>query len=96
LGFPDTAYEMSKVALCAITRLQQKQIDQDTTRTNIKISSVTPGYCMTDMTSNKGYFTAEQGADTPYFLTQLSNDIDGGQFWSERKVCDWINEEMVF
>ena len=82
---------MSKIALTALTIIQQKQIDSDKTRSNIKISSVCPGYCKTDMTSNQGFYTAEQGADTPVFLTQLDKRVAGGQFWSNRKVNDWKN-----
>lgn len=76
--------------------IQQKQIDQDKTREHILVSSVTPGYCKTDMTGNNGEFTAEQGADTPVFLTQVSNGVMGGQFWSDRKVVDWLNESMIW
>lgn len=85
---------MSKVALCAITRIQQKQFDQDTSKNDIKISSATPGYCQTDMTGNKGIFTAEQGADTPVYLTQIGDNVPGGEFWSGRSICDWLKEEM--
>ena len=87
---------MSKVALCAITRIQQKQFDQDTSRTDIKISSACPGYCQTDMTGNKGVFTAEQGAETLVFVTQLGAEILGGQFWSEKKPCDWLTEQFFY
>lgn len=96
LGYPNTAYDMSKVALCAATMIQQKLIDMDKSRENIKISSATPGYCKTDMTGQNGEFTAEEGADTPVFLTQVDNSVVGGQFWSDRKVCDWHNEIFIW
>ena len=52
---------MSKIFVNALTEIQQKLIDQDTSRHGIFVSSCTPGYCMTDMTKGKGIFTAEQG-----------------------------------
>jgi NAD(P)-dependent dehydrogenase (short-subunit alcohol dehydrogenase family) len=53
---------MSKIGINALTQIQQKEIDQDTTRTGIIVSAVCPGYCKTEMTGGGGFFTAEQGS----------------------------------
>ena len=60
LGYPKTAYEFSKVGLIAITKIQQKMFNNDP-RADLIVSSVCPGFCSTEMTESKGFFTAEQG-----------------------------------
>ena len=52
---------MSKVAVNSLTRIQQKNIDLDKTRSGILIFSACPGYCKTDMTRGGGLLSAEQG-----------------------------------
>ena len=52
---------MSKVAVNSLTRIQQKNIDADKTRSEILIFSACPGYCKTDMTRGGGLLSAEQG-----------------------------------
>lgn len=54
---------MTKVAINAITPIQQRNLDKDTTRTGIVVSAVCPGYCKTSMTRGGGLLTAEQGDD---------------------------------
>jgi hypothetical protein len=46
----------------AITVIQQREIEKDSTRPGIIISAVCPGYCKTDMTAGgNAVLTAEQG-----------------------------------
>ena len=52
---------MSKVALTALTKVQQKDFDADKTRSGIIVSSACPGYCKTDMANGGGLLTAKQG-----------------------------------
>lgn len=52
---------MSKVGLTAITFVQQRAFDFDTTRNDIVVNSCSPGYVATAMTSFKGVLTVEQG-----------------------------------
>ena len=54
-------YCVSKIGLCALTRIQQRQFDQDPLRRGILVNSVHPGYLATDMTQFKGFHTMEQG-----------------------------------
>lgn len=62
------AYWMSKIALCALTIVQQNDIDR-----NIAINSVHPGFVQTGMTSGKGTFNVEESSKA---LVYLALDID--------------------
>ena len=97
-GFSVTAYEMSKLALIYLTKLQQKLINMDKTRKNILIYSVCPGYCKTDLTKETGIITPDEGADTPVYLIVNSNipNSKGGEFWSLRKIVDWEHEQLDY
>ena len=53
LGWPNTTYGVSKVGVSALTRIQQRQFDQDSSREDIIINHVHPGIVDTDMTSHK-------------------------------------------
>ena len=66
LGYPaeSSAYCMSKIGLNALTEIQQNDFDQDTSREGIIVSSVTPGFCKTDLTRGQGIYTAEEGKIT--------------------------------
>lgn len=65
MGYPSRdysqAYSMSKVALTALTKVQQKDFDADTSRSGIIVSSVCPGYCKTSMAKGGGLLSATQG-----------------------------------
>ncbi len=65
-GWPDTqisAYSVSKVGLCALTRIQQHHFEQeDDRREDIIVNSVHPGYVITDMTQHTGVLTIDQGS----------------------------------
>jgi carbonyl reductase 1 len=83
---------MSKVGVTALTRIQQRQLDNDP-RGDIVVSALCPGYVDTDMTSHKGQLTPEQGAQTPIFLALLPENSDGpkGAFWADQKIFDWAD-----
>ncbi|CAG0881512.1 unnamed protein product [Cyprideis torosa] len=59
-GWMGSSYGMSKIGLSALTRIQQRQFDQDP-REDIVINHVHPGYVDTDMSSHKGPLTIDQG-----------------------------------
>nr|GEV64753.1 hypothetical protein [Tanacetum cinerariifolium] len=60
-GWPLTmsAYKVSKAVLNAYTRLSAKKFP------NIIVNCVHPGYVVTDMTSQTGFITVEDGAKGP-------------------------------
>lgn len=63
LGWPPkeyVCYKVSKVGLCALTRIQQREFNGDA-REDLIVNSVHPGYVDTDMTHHTGLLTIEQG-----------------------------------
>jgi carbonyl reductase 1 len=92
LGYPNSAYGMSKVGLTAATRIQQRLIDQDKTREDIVINACCPGYVATDMSSFKGHLTIDEGAITPTYLALLPENIKTprGEFLAEKQIVEWV------
>jgi len=84
-GWPNSTYVVSKVGWSALTRIQQREMDKDNTRTDIAINHVHPGYVATDMTSHKGSLTIEQGATAPLFAALLpaGTEIRGKYLWAD-------------
>eukprot|EP00283_Hemiselmis_rufescens_P026872 CAMPEP_0173441660 /NCGR_PEP_ID=MMETSP1357-20121228/24073_1 /TAXON_ID=77926 /ORGANISM="Hemiselmis rufescens, Strain PCC563" /LENGTH=267 /DNA_ID=CAMNT_0014407253 /DNA_START=206 /DNA_END=1009 /DNA_ORIENTATION=+ len=84
-GFPNSNYGVSKALVIAYTRTLAKQLKER----DILVNCCCPGYCMTDMSSQRGNKSARQGADTPSFLALLPDGSPTGEFWSDRKVLQW-------
>ncbi|XP_064097027.1 carbonyl reductase [NADPH] 3-like isoform X2 [Macrobrachium nipponense] len=91
-GWPSSAYAVSKVAVSALTRVQQRAFDADL-RKDVVVNSCHPGYVDTDMTAHKGPLTIEQGAVSPSYLALLPPDTDlrGAYIWYDKQVVDWVN-----
>nr|CAD7426134.1 unnamed protein product [Timema monikensis] len=92
-GWPDNSYSVSKVAVSALTIIQQRAFDQDS-REDLVVNSVHPGYVKTDMTSGGGYFTIERGAEAPVYLALLGPNISspkGSYVWHDKKIVDWVH-----
>ncbi|RXG52498.1 hypothetical protein Avbf_13220 [Armadillidium vulgare] len=90
---PVSPYYISKVALSALTRIQQRNFDADS-REDLIVNSCHPGYVKTDMTSNMGFWTIEEGAVCPVYLALLSPNIaepKGAYLWKDKRVVDWAN-----
>ncbi|CAF0920108.1 unnamed protein product [Brachionus calyciflorus] len=87
-------YAMSKIGINLLTKAQQVLFDKDP-RQDIVVSSCTPGYCATDMTSYTGPLTPDQGAETPVYLALLHKNWNGpkGEFWADKEYLDWKNIE---
>jgi carbonyl reductase 1 len=91
-GWPNTAYGMSKVALTALSFIQQRQFNSDTTREDIIVNAVHPGFVDTDMTRHKGTLTIEEGANAPTFLALLPKRCTepvGAMVWCNRDIVKW-------
>lgn len=90
-GYPNTAYGMSKVALIAATLIQQRICDEKFHK-DIIVNACCPGYIRTDMTSNKGTGSLDQGADTPVYLATLGPNVKSprGEMVAERKILKWL------
>jgi carbonyl reductase 1 len=90
-GWPSRAYSVSKVAVSALTFIQQRAFDVDD-RKDIVVNAVHPGYVDTDMTSHKGPLTIEQGAEAPVFLALLpkgEQKFKGQYVWNDKTIRDW-------
>jgi len=92
-GWGESAYAVSKVGVSALTRVHQRQFDNDS-RPGIVVNSAHPGYVNTDMSSHKGHLTIEQGAEAPLHLALLppSEDAPRGQYvWHDCRIVSWTD-----
>ncbi|ENN80024.1 hypothetical protein YQE_03501, partial [Dendroctonus ponderosae] len=87
-GWGSSAYAVSKVAVSALTVIQQRAFDAESPSRNIAVNSVHPGYVDTDMSSHKGPLTTEEGAQAPLFLA-LEANIKGKYVWFNSAVVEW-------
>ncbi|XP_072937097.1 carbonyl reductase [NADPH] 3-like [Epargyreus clarus] len=82
------AYRVAKVALSAVTMLQQKDLEAR----NISINSMHPGLVRTDMTAKIGFFTSEQAAETPvHIVLDAPQSLKGAYLWYDGTVVDWFD-----
>ncbi|CAH2232584.1 jg10145 [Pararge aegeria aegeria] len=85
------AYRMSKVAVCALTRVQYRKIDR-----NISINSLHPGFVKTDMTQHNGFMTVEQSGKTPVYLAlDCDQSVKGKFIWYDKSENDWTNRNLA-
>mmetsp|Transcript_13079 Transcript_13079/g.18363 ORF Transcript_13079/g.18363 Transcript_13079/m.18363 type:complete len:297 (+) Transcript_13079:23-913(+) len=83
-GWPNTTYGMSKLCLIAYTKILAME------EPNLKLNCCCPGYCATDMTSMKGYKSAEAGAETPFQLAVgILGTTNSGKFYSSEQEIEW-------
>lgn len=81
-------YKVSKVAMSALTFVQQKQFNSD--GRNISINCVHPGFVKTDMTKGMGDFTPERGAKAPLYLAlEAPQSIKGSFVWHDCNRVNW-------
>lgn len=82
------AYRVAKVAVSALTILQQKKLESR----NIAVNSMHPGLVKTDMTQGLGVFTADEAAETPvYLVLDAPQTLKGAYIWFDKKVLDWYD-----
>lgn len=78
-------YRMSKAALNALTRLTAREIEGSP----IKINSVCPGWCRTDMGGPNATRSAEEGAAGIVWAALLPDDGPNGGFFRDGKPIQW-------
>uniref|UniRef100_I4DL03 Carbonyl reductase [NADPH] 1 n=1 Tax=Papilio xuthus TaxID=66420 RepID=I4DL03_PAPXU len=79
---------ISKVALSAITIVQQKELE----KRNISVNSMHPGLVRTDMTQGVGFYSADEAAVTPlYLILDAPSSLKGSFVWYDGKVLDWYD-----
>jgi len=93
-GWPSYAYCVSKVGVSALTFLQQRELDSDSSRVDMIVNCVHPGSVNTDMISHKNNkpLTAEQAAEAPVYLALLpagERYVKGQYVWNDKTVKDW-------
>lgn len=82
------AYRIAKVALSAITMIQQKEL----AHRNISVNSMHPGLVRTEMTLFAGFYDTDQAAETPlYVVLEAPQSLKGAYIWHDRKVLDWYD-----
>jgi len=94
LGWQNTTYGVSKVGVSALTRIQHREFEADSSKEDIVINHCHPGYVNTDMTSHKGVLTVEQGAVASVYLATLPENASSprGQYvWHDTQIVDWVN-----
>ncbi|XP_027906197.1 (+)-neomenthol dehydrogenase-like [Vigna unguiculata] len=77
------AYIVSKAAMNGYTRILAKK------NPSFCINSVCPGYVKTDITSNTGLLTVEEGAASPVRLALLPNGSPSGLFYYRTDVASF-------
>ncbi|KAK9056004.1 hypothetical protein SSX86_027091 [Deinandra increscens subsp. villosa] len=82
-GWPLTtsAYKVSKAALNAYTRLMARKYE------TILVNCVHPGYVITDMTSQTGFLTVEEGAKGPVMAALLPDNGPSGVYFYQTQIA---------
>lgn len=78
-------YRMSKAALNALTVLTAAELKGSA----IKVNSVCPGWCRTEMGGECATRTAEQGAESIVWAALLADDGPSGGFFRDGKPLAW-------
>jgi NAD(P)-dependent dehydrogenase (short-subunit alcohol dehydrogenase family) len=78
-------YCTSKTALNSVT----VQFAKELRSTPIKINSICPGYCATDLNGHSGPRSAEQGAVAAVRLATVAADGPSGKYFNEDGPIEW-------
>ncbi|KAK2407137.1 neomenthol dehydrogenase [Trifolium repens] len=77
------AYTVAKASMNAYTRILAKKYP------TFRINCVCPGYVITDITANTGFYTTEEGASHPVRLALLPNDGPSGVYYIRNEVSSF-------
>lgn len=85
-NYKQLAYDSSKTAVNAFTIHLAHELKD----TKIKVNSAHPGWVRTDMGTDAGELTIDEGAATPVWLATLPEDgVTGGYFGEDRQPMPW-------
>ncbi|XP_062602464.1 carbonyl reductase [NADPH] 1-like [Saccostrea cucullata] len=89
-GYVKSAYGMAKVGVTVLSQILQRQLSADA-RKGVIINACCPGHVKTDMSSQTGNKTIDEGADTPLYLALLPEGIESpaGDFVVDREIHKW-------
>lgn len=83
------------MGVSALSRIQQREIDENRPNDDIIVNHVHPGYVDTDMSSHKGVLTIDEGAVAATWLALLpaNNPANpkGAYVWHDKTIVDWVN-----
>ncbi|CAI5467892.1 unnamed protein product [Closterium sp. Yama58-4] len=86
-GWPESMYGVSKLLENTYTRVLARQMEGRQEGEKVFVNACCPGWCATDMSSWRGRKTAEEGADTPIFLSLVPPEKTGTrQFYADRAI----------
>lgn len=85
---------MSKVGFSALTRVHQRQFDEEQPNRNVFVNSLHPGYVATDMTSFNGPLSTTEGALSSLYLALEPHGLKGQFVWRDCTVVDWLAESL--
>jgi carbonyl reductase 1 len=85
LGWPSSAYSVSKMGLNALTAILGRELQGDPR--GVVVSAACPGWVRTRMGGASAPRTVEQGADTPVWLA-IEGGAQGGVF-RDRAPISW-------
>ena len=83
-GWPNSNYGMSKLAVVAATKIWAREEADN----GIRVNCICPGYCATDMSSQQGIRSAEDGAKNAVLPATMKNPPTGA-FFADMKLRDW-------
>lgn len=84
------SYSVSKVFVNAYTRILDIRLKKK--GINVKVNSVCPGWCRTEMGGNLAPRPAIKGAETPVWLESFTEEKDdslSGNFYADKKIISW-------
>jgi len=85
-GWGNSNYGMSKLALIAMTKVWSRV----EAKNGISVNVCCPGYCVTDMTSQRGARSASEGARNAVIPATMDNP-PSGEYFADFKVARWGN-----
>ncbi len=80
-----TGYRLSKAALNALVRVLHAELYP----AGVRVNSVCPGWCVTDMGGSEAPRSAEQGAASIVWAATLGPDGPSGGFFRDGAAIDW-------
>ncbi|CAE7825804.1 CBR1 [Symbiodinium sp. CCMP2592] len=83
-GWGSSNYGMSKLAVIAYTKMLAREEGSA-----MRINAICPGYCRTDMSSNRGGQSPEVGARTATTAALLSAQGPTGAFFEHERESSW-------
>lgn len=85
-GYGDNCYGFSKLAVIAATKVLAREEEQN----GIKVNCCCPGYCKTDLTSNRGFRDPADGAQNAFMPATISREkCPSGSFFKNYELAEW-------